>query len=271
MNQPAEGRIVTELDGAVGWITIDNPAKANTLDLGMVRALRDAWAWVESTDEVLAVVLAATGDRHFCAGINMSLAAESSEWAADESPRSYTSRDFGVTKPVVLALTGAVLGGGLGLLTGADIVVASRNATLLDPHVRLGQVTGFTGIRLGRMLPPAEATRSLLGGIEIGAERAYELGLVSEMYDTPDEARTAAGALAARIAQHSPAAVQANLALLHKLAWAPLDDPLVDEATAAQEAHFAHPDSAEGFLAFAERRPGRWLPLGSKESKGEDS
>jgi enoyl-CoA hydratase/carnithine racemase len=272
MSQPSEGRIVREIDGAVGRITIDNPTKANTLDLGMVRALRGAWQWAESSDEVQSVVLTATGDRHFCGGINMSLAAstatDKSKLEVDESPRSFTSRDFGFTKPVVLALNGAVLAGGLGLFTGADIVVASRTATLLDPHVRLGQITGFTGIRFGRLLPPGEAIKSLLGGIELNAERAYELGLISELYDTADEARTAAGVLATRIAQHSPTAVRANLSLLHKLAWGANDDPLVEEAMAAQEAHFAHPDSAEGFLAFAERRPGRWKPF---EPKGDSS
>jgi enoyl-CoA hydratase/carnithine racemase len=260
------GRIRTELKGAVGWITIDNPTKANTLDLALVRALRAAWLSAEADDRIRAVVLTATGDRHFCAGINLGLVGDPSTLAADQASRSYTARDCDVTKPVIAAVTGAVLGAGLGFISGSDVVIAARNATFLDPHVRLAQITGFTGIRLGRQLPASEFTHSLVGAIPMTAERAHALGLVAEVHPSADEARTAAGELASRMAQHSPTAVRNNLALLRKLVWSDGDDPLVAEAMTTQAAHFSHPDAVEGLAAFAEKRPGRWVPVTSTAS-----
>ena len=261
MSEQGVGRIRTETDGAVAWITIDNPTKANTLDLALVRALRDAWLCAEADDHIRAVVLTATGDRHFCAGINLGLVGDPSALAADKAARSYTARDCDVTKPVIAAVTGAVLGAGLGFVTGSDVVLAARHATFLDPHVRLAQITGFTGIRLGRQLPASEFTHSLLGAVPITAERAHALGLVAEIHASADDARTAAGELAWRISQHSPTAVRHNLALLRKLAWGEGEDPFVEEAMATQAAHFSHPDSVEGLAAFAEKRPGRWAPV----------
>jgi enoyl-CoA hydratase/carnithine racemase len=267
LSEQGIGRIRTEVEGAVGWITIDNPTKANTLDLELVRALHDAWQWAEADDGVRAIVLTATGDRHFCAGINLGLVGDPSTLAADKASRSYTARDCGVTKPVIAAVNGAVLGAGLGFITGSDVVIAARHATFLDPHVRLAQITGFTGIRLGRQLPASEFTHSLLGAIPMTAERAHALGLVAEVHVSADDARTAAGELASRMAQHSPTAVRNNLALLRKLVWGEGDDPLVEEAMTTQSAHFAHPDSAEGLAAFAEKRPGRWAPVAKTGSR----
>ncbi len=261
MSEQGAGRIRSEVEGAIAWITIDNPTKANTLDLELVRALRDAWLSAEADDRVRAVVLTSTGDRHFCAGINLGLVGDTSALAAEKASRSYTARDCDVTKPVIVAVNGAVLGAGLGFITGSDVVIAARQATFLDPHVRLAQITGFTGIRLGRQLPAAEFTHSLVGAIPITAQRAHALGLVAEVHDSADDARAAAGELAARMAQHSPTAVRNNLALLRKLVWGEGEDPLVDDAMTKQSAHFNHPDSAEGLAAFAEKRPGRWAPV----------
>ena len=231
MSEQGVGRIRTEVEGAVAWITIDNPTKANTaLDLALVQALRDAWLWAEAEDRIRAIVLTATGDRHFCAGINLGLVGDPSTLAADKASRSYTARDCDVAKPVIAAVTGAVLGAGLGFVTGSDVVIAARQATFLDPHVRLAQITGFTGIRLGRQLPASEFTHSLLAAIPMTAERAHALGLVAEVHASADDTRTAAGELASRMAQHSPTAVRNNLALLRKLAWGEGDDPLVEEA-----------------------------------------
>ncbi len=251
------GRIRIEVAGAVGWITIDNPTKANTLDRELVRALRGAWRWAEGDESVRAIVLSATGDRHFCAGINLGMVGDPST----QDDRAYTARDCHVTKPVIAAVNGAVLGAGLGFVTGSDVVMAASHSTFLDPHVRLAQITGFIGIRLGRQLPASEYTHSLSAAIPMTAERAHSLGLVAEVHASADDTRKAAGDLASRMAKHSPKAVRENLALLRKLVWGDGQDPLVEEAMTTQAAHFTHPDSVEGLAAFAEKRPGRWVPV----------
>jgi enoyl-CoA hydratase/carnithine racemase len=256
----SQGRVVTRTDGGVAWIILDNPAKANILTKDMFGELAEAWTWVEKDDDVLAVVFTAEGDKYFCAGIDVAFLRDPGGLLDELGSRRLTGRDFGVTKPIVAAVTGAVVGGGLGFVADADIVVAAGNASFLEPHVRLGQICGFTALRLAQRIPVAELLRSALADRPISAARAHELGLVSELCDTPDDARGAAAALAESIARQSPTAVAKNLELLRRFAANDHQETVIAEAVSAQKAHWAHPDATEGFRAWTEKRAPVWVP-----------
>ena len=113
-----------------------------------------------------------------------------------------------VRKPVVAAVNGFCAGGGLHFVADADIVIAASDAQFLDPHVSVGQVTAIESIGLARKMPFEAVMRmALLGRHErMSAARAYELGMVSQVVDPPDQLRAAAQELAEAIARNSPSA-----------------------------------------------------------------
>jgi enoyl-CoA hydratase/carnithine racemase len=149
----------------------------------------------------------------------------------------------------------------LHFVADADIVIAAENATFLDPHVSIGQVTAYEAIALVRKSPMEAIMRMALVGRHerITAARAYQLGLCSEVVP-PGGLRDAAQELAEKIARNSPTA----MAHTKRALWGALEHGLTDACRAgAQElvAMWGHPDQEEGPRAFAEKRSPRWQPL----------
>lgn len=252
------GRIIAEVHDGVARLTISNPERANALSPGMLQALEQEWRRLDEDRAVRVVLFTAVGDRHFCAGADVQSLSQPGEIIDPTRPARWTSRQNQVGKPVVVAVNGVCAGGGLGFVTDADVVVASRNARFLDPHVEIGQVSGFSVLRLALLVGTSEATLLALGGRAMGAERAYALGLVSELHDTPDEARGAAAEIAGNIARASPAAVAATIRGLREIRTPPHEAGVLQRAMAAATAHWTHPDAAEGPRARLEKRAPVW-------------
>ena len=167
-----------------------------------------------------------------------------------------------VWKPVIAAVNGACAGGGLHFVADADIVIAASDAQFLDPHVSMGQVTAYEAVALTRKIPFEAVMRmALVGRYErLSAQRALDLGMVSQVVDPPEQLREEAQVLAEKIACNSPAAMAATKRAL----WGALEAGLTDACKAgARElmAMWGHPDQEEGPRAFAEKREPQWQPL----------
>ena len=165
-------------------------------------------------------------------------------------------------KPVIAAVNGTCAGGGLHFVADADIVLASSDATFLDPHVSLGQVTAYEAIGLTRKIPFEAVMRMALVGRHerISAERALALGMVSQVVDPPERLHDEAQALAEKIAENSPAAMAATKRAL----WGALEAGLTDACKAGAKelvSMWGHPDQEEGPRAFAEKRAPQWQAL----------
>jgi enoyl-CoA hydratase/carnithine racemase len=246
--------------GHVVVLTLNRPEQLNAIDDDLKRALAAAWAGIGADTTVRAVVLHANG-RAFCTGADMSRLAESDRGAGPRPqypPAAYTARQAEIYKPVVVAVNGLCVGGGLHFVADADIVIASEQAEFLDTHVNVGQVAGLEPISLVPRIGLTAVLRMvLLGKSErISAPRALAMGLVSEVV-AADDLLDRACALAERIAAASPAAVQGSLRaiwgserlgsdLALRKAW----DIIVD--------HWGHPDAAEGPQALIEKRSPQW-------------
>ncbi|MET1001227.1 MAG: enoyl-CoA hydratase-related protein, partial [Acidimicrobiia bacterium] len=157
---------------------------------------------------------------------------------------------------------GLCAGGAFHWVADADIVIAASDAQFFDPHVSVGQVVAIEAIGLIKKMPVEAVMRmAFVGRYErMSAQRAYELGMVSEVVDPPERLRDAAQELAEKIAQNSPAAMAATKRAL----WAALEHGLTDACKAgAQElvSMWGHPDQEEGPKAFAEKRPAQWQQL----------
>jgi enoyl-CoA hydratase/carnithine racemase len=166
-----------------------------------------------------------------------------------------------VWNPVITAVNGICAGGAFLWVADADIVICSSDATFLDPHVSIGQVTAYEAIALVRKSPMEPIVRMALTGRHerLSAARAYELGIVSEVVDPPADLPAVALALAETIARNSPAAMRATKQAL----WGAHEQGLTDACRAGSR-HlidmWGHPDQEEGPAAFVEKRDANWLP-----------
>ncbi len=167
---------------------------------------------------------------------------------------------------MIAAVNGVCAGGGLHFIADADIVLASSDATFLDPHVSIGQVSAYEMIGLARRMPFEAVMRmALMGRHErISATRAFELGMVSQVVDPPEALEGAAQAMAETIARNSPAAMRAT----KRAMWGALEAGFSDASKAGGRelvAMFGHPDQEEGPRAFAEKREPVWMEIGNDE------
>jgi E-phenylitaconyl-CoA hydratase len=247
----------------IATITLDRPERGNAWHAGMVPYIRALWEDVRTDRDVRAVVVTGAGERHFCTGQDVGVAAGDGSVSANKALHEevfWTARQNRVWKPVVAAVNGTVAGGGLHLVVDADIVVAAENARFIDTHVNIGMVGGLENIGLAKRLPLGTTLRMSLQGrdFRLDAQRAYQLGLVDELAPVGG-ALEAATAIARSIAANSPQAVTYT----QQAIWGSLEQPYqqaLEHAWSLIRLHWSHPDFIEGPRAFAEKREPVWNP-----------
>jgi enoyl-CoA hydratase/carnithine racemase len=259
--------LIVERRGAVGWLEFNRPDVGNAMNATMLDELERAWRELDADPDVRVIVNTGSG-RAFQTGLDVVELSRNPDALREQSRRTkraelrLTAWHNSVWKPVIAAVNGVCAGGGLHFVADADIVIASSDATFLDPHVSLGQVTAYEAIALVRKSPMESIMRMALTGRyeRIPAGRAHELGILSQVVDPPERLADEAMALAEKIAQNSPAAMRAT----KKALWGALELGLTDACRAGADeliAMWGHPDQEEGPAAFVERREARWLPL----------
>jgi enoyl-CoA hydratase len=240
-------------------IRLNRPEKRNALDPFTIEHLGRALIDAENDAAIDAVVLTGTGDRAFCAG--MDLAAFAAGETSDDGPGRQRYNDFVCTpfpKPVIAAANGAAVAGGFELLLACDLAVAADHAVFGIPEVKRGLVAGAGGTLLPYRVPLSVALELGLTGETITAQRALELGLVNRV--VPHEhVLDEAVALAARIAANSPFAVALTKSLMYDALEVPASEAWARARAAIPEVR-AQPDALEGSRAFIEKRTPRWAP-----------
>jgi enoyl-CoA hydratase/carnithine racemase len=255
MSDAVSDVLLSERHGAVAVLRLNRPDARNALDGPLMAALVDAIDAAEGDPEVRAVVLTGTGDRAFCAGMDLRA------FAAGEGAGPEVLEGFQrllrseVAVPVVGAINATALAGGFELLLACDVVVASSEAKFGIPEVKRGLFAAGGGTTLGTRIPMAIALELALTGDPITAERALALGLVNEVVE-PADVLPAAIALAERIAANAPL----GLAATKELVRLSVSDP---SAVPARLRHwqgvvFASEDAKEGATAFVEKRAPNW-------------
>lgn len=214
---------VAKADG-IGWLILNRPDAGNAFDARMLDELEAAWAELDADPAVRVIVNTANG-KAFCTGMDVVQVARDRAAMRRHSRRTrdadlrISAWHCGVWKPVIAAVNGVCAGGGLHLVADADIVIAADTASFVDPHVSVGQAVAYEAITLLHKSPMEAITRMTLSGKEerVSAQRAYQLGIVSDVVDA-EGLRMAAAALAAKVARNSPAAMRATKkALWHSL------------------------------------------------------
>ena len=265
LSKPLDG-VRFEVRDRIAFISIDRPDRGNSLTPGMQRVFRAIWSRVRDDQEIRVAVLGAAGERHFSTGFDMS------EAEGDEAGDVFADRPLAdavfwspyqnrVWKPVICTVNGLCVGGGLHFVVDADIVIASRNAAFMDAHVNVGMVGALENIGLARRLPIGSALRMTLVGrhYRLPAERAWQLGLVDELVDTPQDLLPCAEAMARQMLENSPQA----MALSKQAVWGAQElgyREALEQGWALLRRHWSHPDFREGPRAFAEKRAPSWNP-----------
>jgi enoyl-CoA hydratase/carnithine racemase len=251
---PGIGEVRLEIEGAVAIVTLDRPAKLNAVTPEMSEALERLAAWANDDDEIRAVVLTGSG-RAFSAGSDIrTLDSYATPWEF-RNRRDYCDALRELRKPVIAAINGYALGGGLETALTCDIRIASTTATFAAPEIKLGWIGGGgMSAMLAHSIGASNAALMIMTGDPIDAQRALAWGLVSELTE-PEHLLARARELAATIASRPPIAAEtakANLAAAFNL---PLAQAVAYERE-LQGIAFATEDAAEGRAAFAEKRPG---------------
>ena len=254
-----------ERHGPVGWLINNRPEQLNAMNNAMRDEFALAWLELEADPEVRVIVHTGEG-RAFQTGVDVSEIAndgvgmERYRDSLENFDLHFTAWHQEVTKPVITAVNGLCAGGAFHWVADADIVIAASDAQFFDPHVSVGQVVAVEAIGLLRKMPFESVMRmALLGRHErMSAQRAYELGMISEVVDPPERLREVAQELAEKIARNSPAAMAASKRAL----WRALELGLTDACRAGSldlVSMWGHPDQEEGPRAFAEKRDANWV------------
>ena len=266
--EPSSYETITyEVADRVATITLDRPDQLNAVSPLMARELRQAYAAAEADEAVWTLLVTANG-RAFCAGADVSEIPEDGRVIYDEpylstlaqweAPQEGTPPFRSMTKPVLVAVNGLCCGAGLDWVTTGDIVIASDRAEFFDPHVSIGLVSGREMVRLARVLPTNIAMRVALTGRHerMGAQRAYDLGMISEVVEH-DRLLERAHEIAALVNRNAPLAVRGTRLAIRQ----GLDLPLREAENlgeAFRERVLRTDDAKEGPLAFMEKREPEW-------------
>jgi enoyl-CoA hydratase len=249
--------ILVERDGAVAVVTLNRPKALNALNETLLREVAAAMAEFEADRSVLAVVITGSGEKAFAAGADIGELNQLTDVAAAtakaKAGHHVTHAIEHSRLPVIMAINGFALGGGLELAMAGDFRIASANAKLGQPEVNLGIIAGFGGSqRLPRLVGQGMASYLLLTGEPISAEEARQCNLVQKVV-APDQLLAEAKRLAAIVASKGPLAIAATKRAIHKGLQMGLHSALDLEAEEFGKIAVTA-DAKEGTAAFLEKR-----------------
>lgn len=246
------------LNGRVAWIRLDKPQTLNALDSGMLDALGQAMDRAEADTRARVVVLTGQG-RAFCAGGDIGELRADIEGLPRQPCRYIDAVKAGfeavrrLRKPLIGAVNGVAVGGGLELLLCCDLVVAAKSARIGDGHANFGIFPGGgSSVLLSRVLPANLARQLLYTGVLWPAPRWHELGFVNQLVEEA-ELDAVAQALAEELAAKSPLLLKRLKQMIHTAADRPVPEALELELSHLRR-HMHSADMLEGTTAFVEKR-----------------
>ncbi|EGD59190.1 short chain enoyl-CoA hydratase [Novosphingobium nitrogenifigens DSM 19370] len=249
-----EAEVLTEISGNVLIVTLNRPEAKNAMNKAAAEGIAAAMDRLDADGALRCAILTGAGGT-FCSGMDLK------GFLRGESP-SVPGRGFGALsqwtpkKPIIAAVDGYALAGGMELALACDLIVAHGGAKFGIPEVKRGLAAAAGGlIRLPRQIPPRIAMELALTGDFITAQRAYELGFINQITEGP--AIEAARVLAARIAENGPLALIASKAIVRDShEWTEAD--MWGRQQAYIDPVFTSQDAREGAAAFAEKRKPNW-------------
>jgi enoyl-CoA hydratase len=251
--QPAP--VLVERDGRIQIITLNRPEARNAVNRGLAEGIADALDALDADDDLSVGVLSGAGSG-FCAGMDLKAFVQGEvPYVGDRGFAGITQRS--ARKPLIAAIEGFAVAGGLEVALACDLIVAGRSAKLGIPEVKRSLVAaGGALLRLPRRLPEGVAMEMALTGDPISAERGHEFGLVNRLADDGQALETALD-LARKIAANGPLALAATKTVMEQRHdWS--EEEFWDRQGEITGPVFSSEDAREGATAFAEKRAPEW-------------
>jgi enoyl-CoA hydratase len=247
--------VLTERRDGVLLITLNRPDARNAVNLPLAQGIAASLDELDGDPDLSVGVLTGAG-KGFCAGMDLkAFVSGERPWVGDRGFAGIVRR--GPIKPLIAAVEGFAVAGGLELALACDLIVAARGAKLGIPEVKRSLVAaGGALLRLPRRIPYHVAMELALTGDPIVSERAAELGLVNRLAEPGTAVEVALG-LAGEIAVNAPLALTASKRILEQQ-WYWSDAEMWDAQSAISDPVFTSEDAREGATAFAEKRPPVW-------------
>jgi E-phenylitaconyl-CoA hydratase len=250
----------------LAWITINRPQALNALDIEAFRDVRRFLIEARDDEDVRVILITGVGEKAFCAGADIKATLpndggflesyfQPEEKSIDQGLyiRGIDIKSLGIWKPIIAVINGYAVGGGFEMAMACDLRIASDNAKLGLPEVKIGSIPAVGGIQnLIRAVPAAIAMKMICSGEAIDAETALKYGVVSDVVPI-ESLRETAISIAEKIATNAPLAVQTAKLLSHKGANMPLDEAVELEKFLWGLLKDTE-DRIEGRKAFAEKR-----------------
>ena len=249
--------LLFEKKDAIAYVTVNRPKVLNALNMATMEELRTVFTDIKNSADVRVVILTGAGEKAFIAGADINELARHDPISA----KAYTHKGQSVFdlmencgKPVIACINGFALGGGCEIALACTMRLASENAKLGQPEVKLGIIPGYGGTqRLPRLVGKGVAMQLVLTGEMISAQEALRIGLVNEVVPA-GELMARAEAIAHKIIANAPLAVEYALEAVNHGMEMPLAEGLFLEATLFGVC-CATEDKKEGTSAFLEKRP----------------
>lgn len=258
---PEMQNVKVEREGHLAIVHVDRPSKLNALDDLTIAELSAAVAALDDDDAVGAIIVTGAGEKAFVAGADIQVLAQQGVLDGKENARrgqALTLRMENCRKPVIAAINGFALGGGLELALACDVRFASDNAKVGLPEVSLGIIPGYGGTqRLPRLVGSGVALQMILQGDPIDAQEALRIGLVNGVFEQGsllDEVKK----IASRMVSRGPEALALAKQAVRRGAHLSLQDGLELEADLFGIISSTD-EMKEGMAAFLEKRKPSWL------------
>ena len=250
---------LTEREDGIFWIRINRPQVLNAIDPATHRAISAALDSFESDPALRVAILTGTGERSFCVGTDLKIRAKTN--ADDHPPTGFAglTHRFSLAKPVIAAVNGLAIGGGVEIVVACDLAIAAEHAefSLPEPRIGLAALGGGVLQRLARQMPLKFAMDLVLTGRRLTAAEAQQLGLINAVVpaaELEDKVRSKAE----QIMAGAPLAIEASKrVMLESLQFPDLETALSQRYEAAERMLISE-DAKEGQAAFVEKRAPRW-------------
>jgi len=249
--------LLVEISDGIATVTLNRPEAMNSFDQDLLLALNENFQKLNRDESVRVIVLTGAGDRAFCTGSDLKKLMPPKESYAELTfgrlEPYYPFAGLEIDKPIVCAVRGYVLGGGMELAMLCDIRIAASDAQFAQAEVRVGSIPAGGGTqRLPRTVGRSDAMLMMLTGDRVDAQAALRMGLISQVVE-PDELMSTARAIAARIAANAPLSVRAIKRLVREGTEMPLATAIQTEQYVVGVLRDSH-DRIEGRKAFQEKR-----------------
>ena len=256
--------IITEVDGAIGILTLNKADRHNALDQRLIDELTHGLLTLDSDPQARVIVISAAG-KSYCAGTDINWMKRAVTNSADENlgdARSVarllrTLNDL--SKPTIARIHGPAFGAGVGLVAACDIAVATYDAQFALTEVKLGLLPAVISPYLLAAIGERYCRRYLLTAERFSAAEAYRIGLVHEIVPGDEELDEAIGEIIDNLLKNGPRAQAESKSVLRVIAGRPIDDATSEETAQRAAIVRSSLEGREGIAAFLEKRKPNWI------------